>query len=172
MKSGLNHNSAHAEFQTDPAKPSQFLSAEILHGDSSSLSSDFSCDEPITIRLRYDVRRSLTGTYLTLYLQNMEGTRVLFSDIRDTTPEIDEYLGIGIHTFTVTIPARLLAPTTYLLTIGSASKYSGVIDHQHDCCEFSLRDLNTQNQSRPGVLGIQLPWQYDRSRVTPVGSSA
>jgi lipopolysaccharide transport system ATP-binding protein len=168
MKSGLDHNTAHARFQADPAKPSQFLSAEILHNDGSSLSSDFSCDEPVTIRLRYEVRRPLTGMYLTLYLQNMEGTRVLFSDVRDTTPEIDEYLGFGTHTFTVTIPARLLAPTTYLLTIGSASKYSGVIDHHHDCCEFSLRDLDTQNQSRPGVLGIQLPWQHDQRQVAAV----
>ena len=50
-------------------------------------------------------------------------------------------------------------PTTYLLTIGSAGKYAGVLDHRHDCCEFTLRDLDTQNQSRPGVLGIQLPWR-------------
>jgi lipopolysaccharide transport system ATP-binding protein len=170
MKSGLDQNSAHAKFDIDPAKPGQFLSAEILHGDGSSLSSDFSCDEPIAIRLSYEVRRPLTGTYLTLYLQNMEGTRVLFSDIRDTTPEIDEYLKFGTHTFTVTIPARLLAPTTYLLTIGSASKYAGVIDHHHDCCEFSLRDLNTQNQSRPGVLGIQLPWRHDQGVVAVVSN--
>jgi lipopolysaccharide transport system ATP-binding protein len=168
MKSGLDQNSAFAKFDVDLAKPGQFLSAEILHGDGRSLSSDFSCDEPITIRLNYEVRQPLTGTYLTLYLQNMEGTRVLFSDIRDTTPEIDEYLRCGAHTFTVTIPARLLAPTTYLLTIGSASKYAGIIDHHHDCCEFSLRDLNTQNQSRPGVLGIQLPWQHDPDSVAVV----
>ena len=100
----------------------------------------------------------IAGTYLTFYLQNMEGTRVLYSDIRDTDPAIDERLGVGVHTFVITIPSRLLAPTTYLLTIGSAGQYSGVIDHHHDCCEFTLRDLDTQNQSRTGVLGIQLPW--------------
>ena len=159
MKSGLDHNAAQAQFEIDPTKSGQFLSAEILHGDS-SLSSDFSCDEPITIRLTYEVRQVVAGTYLTLYLQNMEGTRVLFSDIRDTSPDIDERLGVGVHTFTITIPARLLAPTTYLLTIGSAGRYAGVLDHHHDCCEFTLRDLDTQNQSRSGVLGIQLPWKH------------
>jgi homopolymeric O-antigen transport system ATP-binding protein len=158
MKSGLDHNAAQARFEIEPTKSGQFVSAEILHGDN-SLNSDFSCDEPITIRLTYEVRQVAIGTYLTLYLQNMEGTRVLFSDIRDTNPDIDERLGVGVHTFTITIPARLLAPTTYLLTIGSAGRYSGVLDHHHDCCEFTLRDLDTQNQSRPGVLGIQLPWR-------------
>jgi lipopolysaccharide transport system ATP-binding protein len=160
MKSGLDHNAAHAQFEHDLSKPGQFLSAEILHGDGTSLSTDFSCDEPITIRLTYEVRQPVVGMYLTLYLQNMEGTRVLFSDVRDTSPEVDDWLGVGVHGFTVTIPSRLLAPTTYLMTIGSAGKYAGVIDHRHDCCEFTLRDLETQNQSRPGVLGIQLPWNH------------
>jgi lipopolysaccharide transport system ATP-binding protein len=165
MKSGLDRNAALAQFPSDSSKPGQYRSAEILHSESSSLNTDFSCDEPITIRVVYEVFQPVIGTYLTFYLQNMEGTRVLFSDIRDTTPEIDERLGPGIHTFTITIPARLLAPTTYLLTIGSASKYCGVIDHRHDCCEFTLRDLESQNESRPGVLGIQLPWQHTADRL-------
>jgi lipopolysaccharide transport system ATP-binding protein len=169
MKSGLDHNAAQAFFENDPTKSGQFLSAEILHSDNSP-SSDFGCDEPVTIRLTYEVRQIVAGTYLTLYLQNMEGTRVLFSDIRDTNPAIDEQLGIGVHTFVVTIPARLLAPTTYLLTIGSAGKYAGVLDHRHDCCEFTLRDLDTQNQSRTGVLGIQLPWRQTQPRNIEAGS--
>ena len=111
------------------------------------------------------MRQVVAGTYLTFYLQNMEGTRVLFSDIRDMNPDIGERLGVGVHTFTVTIPPRLLAPTTYLLTIGSAGKYAGVLDHRHDCCEFTLRDLDTQNQSRPGVLGIQLPWHQSEMQA-------
>lgn len=162
MKSGLNHHTAFAEFERDPTKQGQFLSAVILHSDGSSVSTDFSCDEPIIIRLTYEVRKVVAGTYLTFYLQNMEGTRVLFSDIRDMTPSIGEQLGVGIHSFTVTIPSRLLAPTTYLLTISGAGKYAGVLDHRHDCCEFTLRDLNTQNESRLGVLGIQLPWHQSK----------
>ena len=170
MKAGLNHNAAYAKFDIDSSKSGQFLSAVILHSDGSSLSTDFSCDEPITIRLTYEVRQVVAGTYLTFYLQNMEGTRVLFSDIRDISPDIGERLNVGVHTFTVTIPSRLLAPTTYLLTIGSAGKYAGVLDHRHDCCEFTLRDLDSQNQSRPGVLGIQLPWHESQTRNTVAGS--
>jgi lipopolysaccharide transport system ATP-binding protein len=162
LKSGLNHNTALACFQTDATKPSQFTSAEVLHTDG-SLGSDFSCDEPITLRLSYEVRQPVLDCYLTMYLQNMEGTRVLFSDIRDTVSNTNEILHSGMHRFSVTIPPRLLAPTTYLLSIGSAGKYAGVIDHHHDCAEFTLRDLSTQHQARRGVLGIQLPWQHDQT---------
>ena len=60
LKSGLNHNTAQVRFPTDPAKPCQFVSAEILHGDG-SLGSDFSCDEPVIIRLRFEVRQQKNG---------------------------------------------------------------------------------------------------------------
>src|SRR5690606_3701033 len=116
------------------------------------------CDEPIRIRVQYEVRKPTTGSYLTFYLQNQEGTRVLHSDIRDLNPEVDENLGAGLHVFDIVIPPRLLGASTYLITVGSASRYAGVIDHRHGCCEFTVRDLASQNLPRPGVLGIQLPW--------------
>jgi lipopolysaccharide transport system ATP-binding protein len=159
LRSSLDHNTAQARFPADPTKPAQFHSAEILHDDG-GLASDFSCDETVTIRLCYEVRNPVAETFLTFYLQNLEGTRVLFSDIRDTDPSASERLSAGLHAFEIKLPPRLLASTTYLLTVGSASKYSGVLDHEHNCCEFTLRDLSTQDQSRIGVLGIRLPWEH------------
>jgi hypothetical protein len=167
MKSGVGDNVAVAEFEDAPAKDGQFLSVEILHADGGH-ASDFTCDEPIHLRFRYRVRRPVTESYLTFYLQNQEGTRVLYSDIRDTDPETPERLGAGVHTFNITIPPRLLGANTYLLTVGSAGKYVGVIDHHHDCCEFTLRDLAVQDQSRPGVLGIQLPWNQETGSLAEV----
>ena len=48
---------------------------------------------------------------------------VLFSDVRDTDPSVPERLGVGPHTFEITIPPRLLAPTTYLLSIAATIRY-------------------------------------------------
>ena len=83
------------------------------------LGSDFSCDEPVTIRLRFEVRKPTVSPVLTFSLQNLDGTLVLFSDVRDSDDGVDERLGVGLHTFEITIPPRLLAPTTYLLTISA-----------------------------------------------------
>ena len=44
------------EFPVDPSKPCQFLSAEVLREDGSP-GSEFSCDEPIKVRLELEVRR-------------------------------------------------------------------------------------------------------------------
>ena len=58
----------------------------------------------MTIRLCYEVRNPVAETFLTFYLQNLEGTRVLFSDIRDTDPSASERLSVGLHTFEIKIP--------------------------------------------------------------------
>lgn len=164
MKSGSGENAAAARFEHDPAKPGQFHSVEVFRGENEP-ASDFSCDEPIRIRVKYEIRKPTAGSFLTLYLQNQEGTRVLHSDIRDLDAELNASLGPGLHAFDIVIPPRLLGASTYLLTVGSASRYVGVIDHRYDCCEFTLRDLASQNRARPGVLGIQLPWNHSEALV-------
>jgi lipopolysaccharide transport system ATP-binding protein len=165
LKGGLDRNRAQAFFERDDHKPCQYKSVEILHGDG-SLGSEFSCDEPVTIRLRFEVREFVPGLFLTFLLQNFDGTQVLFSDIRDTDESIPERLGVGLHTFEITIPPRLLAPTTYLVTVSSSVHFLGVVTDHHDtCCEFSLRDLSTRMiaPGRSGVVGVLLAWDHQQS---------
>jgi len=157
MRSGLHSNKAQAHFEPDPTKAGQFASVELRHSDG-SIGSDFSCDEPINIRLTFDVRQYTSHTFLAMSILNLDGTRVLFSDIRDTDAEIESRLTVGRHSFEIAIPPRLLASTTYTVTLSAVNKYTGVIDHPQNCCEFTLRDLDSQYQNRPGVLGIRLPW--------------
>jgi lipopolysaccharide transport system ATP-binding protein len=158
LKSGLNHRTAQVRFPIDPGKPCQFVSAEILHSDGSP-GSDFSCHEPVNIRLRFEVRQPKKGLCVSFSIQNIEGTRVLSSDIRDTDPAAAERLGVGVHDFEIQIPPRLLAPTSYLMTVNCVIQFTGVID-QHVCCEFTLRELSSAIHQRGDVLGVQLPWAH------------
>jgi lipopolysaccharide transport system ATP-binding protein len=169
LKSSREHNAERAVFANDPAKAAQFLSAEIIHSDGSP-GSEFTTEEPVIIRMTYDVRKALAEHYLTFYLQNMEGTRVLFSDVRDADPEIANRITVGTHTFDVLIPPGLLAPTTYLLTVGSIARYVGTVDHHHSCCEFTLRDLSSQEQAPMGVIGVKLPWDYRSNGTAPAAA--
>ena len=164
LKGGLDRDRAQAFFPADDRKPCQYLSVEILHGDG-SLGSEFSCDEPVTIRLRFEVREFVPGLFLTFLLQNFDGTQVLFSDVRDTDESIPERLGVGLHTFEITIPPRLLAPTTYMVTVSSSVHFIGVTEQQDTCCEFSLRDLSTRliAPGRSSVLGVLLGWDHQQS---------
>ena len=74
LKSGLKHDTAQVHFPSDLTKPCQYISAEILRDDG-SLGSDFSCDEPVTIRLCFEVREPQPGICLSFNIQNLEGTR-------------------------------------------------------------------------------------------------
>jgi homopolymeric O-antigen transport system ATP-binding protein len=168
LKSKLNDNTAHARFSPDPSKPCQYVSAEIFGGDG-DLRSDFSCDEPVTIRLRFEIRRPVYNLSLSFYIQNLDGTRVIFSDIRDRDPSVTGRLSVGVHTFEVTIPPRLLAPTTYLLSVSSLMQGTGVIDQHDACCEFSFQDLSLMQiglVKRSSVLGVLLPWNHESARIS------
>jgi len=161
LRSNLDHNTAQAHFPLDPNKPCQYIAAEILHADG-GLGSEFSCDQPVIIRLQFEIREAIPNLFLTFFLQNLDGTRVIFSDVRDTDSSVQERLTVGLHTFEIEIPARLLAPTTYMLSIGSNIRFSGVADQQEACCEFTLRDMATPRVAagRAAVLGALLPWEH------------
>jgi hypothetical protein len=146
------------------------VSVEIRHTDG-EMGSDFSCDEPVIIRLQFEMREPCPGLILTLSIQNLDGVRVLFSDIRDTDLSAPEKLGVGQHAFEVKVPSRLLAPGTYLLTINSTIRFVGAVDQHDACCEFTLRDLATIRVApgRSSILGVLLPWEHQQ--LSPPGAS-
>ncbi len=166
FRSGSEHRASRAEFPVEPSKPCQFHSAEIVRGDGSP-ASDLGCDEPFVVRLQFEVRRALPGLNVWFTLLNLEGVRVFCSDIRDGDPSITERLGIGLHTFEITVPGRLLAPSTYLMNIGCATHAVELVDFQEYCCEFTLRDLTSQWTDRPGFLSALLPWNHAVSGPRP-----
>jgi lipopolysaccharide transport system ATP-binding protein len=160
LKSGLVLSRALATFPIEPARPCQFVSAEMLHPDGSP-GSDFECDEPLTLRLRFEVREYDPGRILWATVQNIEGTPILFTDFRDGNPMLMEQMHPGLHTFEIRIPPRVLAPTTYQLNLYCHDQYTkGRIDERLSCCEFTLRDLTNIRQNRPALLGLQLPWDH------------
>jgi lipopolysaccharide transport system ATP-binding protein len=164
MKTGAQQRTAQVRFPADLTKPFQYVSAEILHSDGTP-GSDFSCDEPVTIRLSLEVRERTPGMFLSFYIQNLEGTRVLCSDPRDTDPSVAEHIGVGFHTFEIKLPPKLLAPMTYLLSITGTIQFSGDLEHHEACCEFRLRDMANPHH-RSGVLGIQIPWEHQAEPTT------
>ena len=120
----------------------------------------------MTIRLRFEIREPIPSLFLTFSLQNLDGTQVVFSDVRDMDPEVADRLGMGLHAFEIKIPPRLLAPSTYLLTVSSYIRFTGVIDQRDACCEYALRDITatrTGHLSRSSVLSLLLPWDHQRS---------
>jgi lipopolysaccharide transport system ATP-binding protein len=159
-----DRSQAQSRFPIVPEKTSQWISAEVLHEDGMP-GTTFECDEPIRIRLRYEVRKPVSGTFLHFALFTIDGIQVLFSDYRDGDPSIAERLGPGLHTFEIRIPARLLAPTAYTINLAAIKQFGDhqgnhYLDAQSQCGEFTVRDLRNSLGDRPGVLGVLLPWEH------------
>ncbi len=171
LESGSDHRTARAEFSVDPAKPCQYLSAEIIRGDGRP-GSDFSCDEPFVVRLEFEIRRSVPGLKMWFTLLNLEGIRVFCSDPRDGDPSIAERLDVGRHTFEIRVPGQLLAPMTYVMNIGCTGTSGEFLDFPVTFCEFTLRDLVSQRPDRPGFFSVLLPWEHTRDGVTSVPAAA
>lgn len=156
MRSGLTSSQGRVHFPNDPAKIGQYVSVEFRHDDG-TVGASFSNDESVVIRATYEVRKPVATMSLGLSILNLDGTRVIFSNVRDSHPEIDAVLTEGRHTFEVAIPPMLLAPTTYSVTLSAVNEYEGIVDQRQNCGEFTLRDFESQSH-RPGILGVRLPW--------------
>jgi lipopolysaccharide transport system ATP-binding protein len=168
LQSGSDHKTARAQFPFEPSKPCQFLSAEVLHVDGTP-GSQIGCDEPFIVRLRFEVREALPSLRIWFTLLNAEGIRVFCSYGGDDDPSTTDRLGIGLHTFNITVPGQLLAPMTYLMNIGCSNQRGEQFDFQMSCCEFTLHHVGAQQPGRPGFFSTVLPWEHQQDVSVKAG---
>jgi lipopolysaccharide transport system ATP-binding protein len=162
----VDHRSSGVTFPAEPSKAAQILSVAILREDGTP-APEFDCDGPFVVRIEVAIREKITGLRIWFTLLNLEGARVFNSDVRDADPSIIERLEPGRHAFAITVPARLLAPMTYLISTGCASQHIGLIDGRLACCEFTLRDLEHHRSDRVGFFGVLLPWEHEPADMAP-----
>ncbi|WP_432821429.1 ABC transporter ATP-binding protein [Trichloromonas sp.] len=119
---------------------------------------EMTCEDSFAIRIVYEVREVVPGLVLTCYLKNAEGQIVFFTDSRDVQPCPSYDLKVGKHQFLLQVQGRLLAPTNYIVSVGSAigSKQE---DKREDVLDFRLTDIDSpRGDKRPGCLSIRIPW--------------
>jgi lipopolysaccharide transport system ATP-binding protein len=171
LESANAQHKAQTRFRIEPARPAQWLSAEVVHEDGTP-GSEFSCDEPIKVRLRLLIRRPLADILVDFSIDTIDGIRVVFGDVRDGDPSIVERLVVGLHTFEIRIPAHVLSARTYVIAMAAykcfANEHQNEIDFRPACFEFTMRDLRNMRQDRPGLLGLVLPWDHQyRAGIAP-----
>lgn len=144
---------------TMPDSKAAFLSIRSLGSDGDE-QREYGSDDPIRLELVLRVREPVPGLYLTMILRSDEGVAVLMTEDRDVD-DLREY-GQGDHELGVQIPAGLLAPGRYFVTVGAASGLEGRFDHRDGVLDFSVHDYDRpRGNSRIGVLGVTLPWDHE-----------
>jgi len=118
----------------------------------------------IAIMVQYIVQEQVTGAVINFELMK-DGRPILLSFDTDENPERLESRGPGCYVAEIRIPARLLKPGTYALTINTGRANSDVWQRLETCVQFDI-DLLGRDSShlsyaakRPGLIASPLEWK-------------
>jgi len=119
LNSGLAIGSGRVVYPLDGTDGEvRFISLEIVN-EQGELATSFHADEPITFRVRYQVKQDISGVNLAVMIMTAAGDHLWeISDV-DYLPELFEKRQKGQYLFTCTAPANVLKPGTYRIQLGA-----------------------------------------------------
>lgn len=153
-------------FPEDPRKDSQLRAIRVLN-EHGALTQRFSCDEPITVEIVYQVHRQVTGLYGCFQVSKKDGVPVLVSYSHDVAPDPMDDLPRGVHLLQVGIPPRTLGHGEYRVHFSTGRSRTGgtVVDEGGIIATFSLDDLMTlQGNTRIGYFSTLLDWRIESAK--------
>lgn len=144
------------EYPVDEKKHAQILSIALCDQDGELHVGPYKTSDPIQMKIHADYRTMSEMPRMAFYLQHFNGERVLFSDVRDHEQSFQP-ANPGEFQYTITIPAPLLCPGDYSITVGIAGN-SGHLDHHANVLNFSVVEVGATRTSRPGYIYMPLEW--------------
>lgn len=149
-------------FAEDETKAFQITRVRVLdrHG---SVTTSFTCEDPVVIELSCNLRRRLPGLYGYLTISRPDGTVVVESDSHDVPPNEIDNLSVGSHVILIEIPPRTLAPgrhVVYLNFTSPTGEDGFQVDSPQNVVAFDMTDPFTQRGNRRKALaGTLLRWE-------------
>jgi ABC-type polysaccharide/polyol phosphate transport system ATPase subunit len=148
-------SSARRTYAPQHGKPVQLREVRLLDA-SGQETSRLPPDRPFTIEVRFAVMERVPGLDLTVFVQNLRGTRVLDEAWADASP--DRNSGPGEYIARVSIPP-LLAAGDYIAGLWIGSAYETIL-HEDDVLHFGLEGGGNGRAER--ILKLGLPWDVRR----------
>ena len=125
--------------------------------------SNFSCDEPVIVQLKYNVNKQIPGLYGYLEITRDDGINVLVSISNDMIDDPINNLPVGNSFIEIIIPARILGHGKYYVTISLASSQNigdALVDTPGIVATFILDDYSTtRGNDRHGLLSTICDWK-------------
>lgn len=161
MLNGVASLNGEMAFPEDLEKAAQLKKISLLDRNGNA-AQKFDCDNPIDIKFEIEIRKQLPGLYGYLAIFKPDGTHVLESDSFDamTVNPLDN-LPIGINTFKVTMPPRILGHGEYVIYFSMAcpSADNFNVDVPGIVCGFTLDDFSSKRgNQRLGFFSTLLVW--------------
>jgi len=107
------------------------------------------------------------AAHVICFVHTADGTNVLGSGDADCQPDRLEVRPVGRYRGRFELPAFLLGEGHYTITVSLSVPFGEVFDRHANVVSFEVEDNTSvrrqwQHNRRPGILGLELPWEYDR----------
>lgn len=162
MKEGVAGAAQYSQ-EHNPEKPMNLLEARVVNKDGATVS-QFGYDEPILIRLKYEINEPVRGCYVGIELLTSIGVSVLTTADHDADVNMLEDRKPGVYEGEVVIPPQLLNPGEYMVCVWIADGFAVVAYERLDALRFSVMDTGTPGShfgkdSRRSLLQPIFPWE-------------
>jgi lipopolysaccharide transport system ATP-binding protein len=148
----------------DCGREIRFRSIEVVGADGSA-QPYVPYEEPVRIRVEHEVNEPMKNVMLVMHIGDMSGNVIIAtSDVDEDDARTDRRPGVFTHT--VTVPAALLRPGRYLISVMAKARKIGSIDDHEYCLGFEVvprRDMII----RGGIISPLLHWE-EESASEPV----
>jgi hypothetical protein len=124
-----------------------------LYRSDNKPANSFSVTDPIRLDCSFDVRRHIEGLQFSFSVFNFKGDRIFYSSVSMAKPTISVEAA-GQHHITALIPARLLLPGRYSITVALHTPKTKLYDVRKQSLGF--RVLGTMTDRYDGFSGEDL----------------
>ena len=148
----------------DTSIPLCLLQAVVFSGEESS-GDTFPRHQPVTVRIRYQVNRSIASVHVYSVIFDAAGTYVLGTGDADMDPRRVAMLRrLGVYECEFQIPAALLNEGLYTVSISLGIPYQQNFQEPDHVLTFNIVDIGDPqrviHQRRAGVIRLDIPWNY------------
>ena len=159
LQNNVATNFVEATITQNSDKKAQLRQIRLLNSKQ-EVTNQFTCDDPITIEMLFQVNQRIKGLYCWLDVSSVDGTLVLMSDSFDANPNPLENLTRGLHKIIVQIPPRSLGHGNYCINlVFSEPGNRSAIDNFSLGCNFTLDDFTSKRgNKRPGFFSTIPRW--------------
>ncbi len=156
-----------AEFEADPDRTMRLRRIRVLDAAGPPPTGRLEMGQPLHVEVEYDVNRSVEAAHVICFVHTADGTNVLGSGDADCQPDRLEVRPVGRYRGRFELPAFLLGEGHYTITVSLSVPFGEVFDRHANVVSFEVEDNTSvrrqwQHNRRPGILGLELPWEYDR----------
>lgn len=147
-----------ATFPGREGEPFNISRVSVTDGGGRVLTGPMEVEERICVEAEFRLERELPGGYAVMTLRNRSGEVVMMSDNRDSR-ESAGMTAAGVHRIRIEMPAPMLVPGTYSVSMALCRPPKGSLFRRDDAVSFELADTGGIRSGRVGYIYVPLKWR-------------